>query len=352
VITLTIYQGSAFSTVLQAKDRSGEVPMYFLPDDVLTASVWNGQTQSELFAPTIQWFMGLADITVTSGGSGYIAPPITISGGGATEDATARATVIGGTIAEIDITSPGDQYTSAPTIAIGGVGVGAAAIGTPALGWQTGQVAIQMSAEATALLETMGQYRFRATVQRQTPLALIDCLIRVMPSPGAATQLTLTYNSYQDMLDIAPWIAGVQDVDVDQEGYYSQRLKARLWFDDIVLQRFQGGYSGQYGAHSNDFGSGGGSQWLGPDPLIRDYLAANKLVRTPAVVQACAHYAVAQVGIAQLGAGGGASLARWGQYHLAKANRDVLAIVAQIDADGDGIGELQCNLSTIGVTYG
>nr|WP_121269189.1 RagB/SusD family nutrient uptake outer membrane protein [Pedobacter schmidteae] len=73
-------------------------------------------------------------INVTAGGSGYLAtnaPTVTITGGGATRNATATVTIASGKITAINITDNGAFYTSAPTVTIaGGVGTGAAATAT------------------------------------------------------------------------------------------------------------------------------------------------------------------------------------------------------------------------------
>lgn len=49
-------------------------------------------------------------VLVTNGGSGYVSPTVTFSGGGATTTATATATVSGGKIIAINITNPGAGY--------------------------------------------------------------------------------------------------------------------------------------------------------------------------------------------------------------------------------------------------
>lgn len=71
-----------------------------------------------------------ASVTVTNGGSGYTsAPTVAISGGGGF-GATATATVSGGQVTGITITNPGYGYTAAPTFVLtGGGGSGAAAAG-------------------------------------------------------------------------------------------------------------------------------------------------------------------------------------------------------------------------------
>ena len=63
----------------------------------------------------------LTEITIDDGGAGYTsAPTVTITGGGATSDATATATIDAGTglLTGITIDDPGAGYTSAPTVTI------------------------------------------------------------------------------------------------------------------------------------------------------------------------------------------------------------------------------------------
>jgi hypothetical protein len=60
---------------------------------------------------------GVVNVTVTSGGSGYTAPVVTfVSSSGI--NATATATVTGGVITAINITSNGSGYQQAPTVTI------------------------------------------------------------------------------------------------------------------------------------------------------------------------------------------------------------------------------------------
>jgi hypothetical protein len=57
-------------------------------------------------------------ITVTSGGSGYnSAPTVSLSGGGGS-GAYAVANVVGGAVVSVTVVSPGSGYTSAPTVSI------------------------------------------------------------------------------------------------------------------------------------------------------------------------------------------------------------------------------------------
>lgn len=74
-------------------------------------------------------------IAVTNGGAGYVAtnlPTVTISGGGATRNATATVTITSGRISSINITDNGAFYTSAPTVSISG-GAGSGAVATASI---------------------------------------------------------------------------------------------------------------------------------------------------------------------------------------------------------------------------
>ena len=75
---------------------------------------------------------GVSRIAFTTGGSGYVAPPIVSISGGAGSNATAVATVSGGAVTAITVTSPGTGYGVSDTLSIGFSGGGANA--TPPTG--------------------------------------------------------------------------------------------------------------------------------------------------------------------------------------------------------------------------
>jgi hypothetical protein len=79
-------------------------------------------------APTLAASGSLDQIEVTSGGSGYTsAPTVNLTGGGGS-GATAVAVLDGDEVVAINVTNPGTGYTSAPAVAFtGGSGTGAAA---------------------------------------------------------------------------------------------------------------------------------------------------------------------------------------------------------------------------------
>ncbi|MDD4172949.1 MAG: autotransporter-associated beta strand repeat-containing protein, partial [Kiritimatiellae bacterium] len=87
--------------------------------------------------------LGVASVTVTAPGSGYIAPPAVLFSGGNGSGATAIAEIdtATGTLTAIRVTSSGTGYTSAPSVTLrGGGGTAAAAsatVGTSASGGLT-----------------------------------------------------------------------------------------------------------------------------------------------------------------------------------------------------------------------
>ena len=79
-------------------------------------------------------------ITLVSGGSGYtVVPTVTFSGGGATTQSTATATILNGVVTGFTGLTPGAGYTSTPTIKITG-GNGANATATANLDTSTTQL--------------------------------------------------------------------------------------------------------------------------------------------------------------------------------------------------------------------
>jgi Chitobiase/beta-hexosaminidase C-terminal domain len=86
-------------------------------------------TAGSTFSPVAQAAAAtVSKVTVTAGGTGFVAAPnVTLTGGGGT-GATATAIVTAGVVTAVAVNSPGAGYTSAPTVTfVGGGGTGAAA---------------------------------------------------------------------------------------------------------------------------------------------------------------------------------------------------------------------------------
>lgn len=229
-------------------------------------------------------------------------------------------------------------------------------IWAPPTGYLTGTAVVSPTAAQTTTLESNGEYILQlwwTSADASRTACVARRRIRVLDSPGAGTTTTLVYCTYADMLALGEWAEGVQDLNADQEGFYSQRLIARNWMDGVVSANFRGSFIGNFGAHSTaafGFGYVGYSRTIGPSPTILGYLASNFLLVTPPgttgwsgtqrtqIVRACAHKALSEVGLAQLGKN--STFFQFGCYHRDMAIRELTGIVAELDLNGDGIGEI------------
>jgi autotransporter-associated beta strand protein len=68
---------------------------------------------------------GVGSISLSDGGSGYIAPPIVTISGGSGSNATATATVSGGVVTAVVVTSPGTGYSLSDSLSVSFSGGGA-----------------------------------------------------------------------------------------------------------------------------------------------------------------------------------------------------------------------------------
>lgn len=227
----------------------------------------------------------------------------------------------------------------------------AAAVWATPSGYASGLAVISPMAAQSGLLEANGTYSLqvwwtRADGERTACIARRQLL--VLPAPAASTQAITPYCTYQDMLEVAGWVALAQSSDTDQEGFYSQRLQARTWFDWCILNNYTGASVGTLEMHSTlafNFGGGyGRRKSVGPSPSMIDSLAQNKLILRPQIVKACAHWSVSIVGLGQIGLNN--QWAAYGAYHRDMAQREAMSITAEIDLTDTGIGSIFVPLSS------
>jgi hypothetical protein len=282
---LEIVVGSHADFPLQCWNRGGQTQATFGASDVMTASVYRGQDEAALFAPTVAWY-------TADGGTGYGTGRVT-------------ATILTAQAATLE---PGGEYTLEVWC-------------TPA-----GQSA-----------ESFCAWR--------GPL-------RVLAAPGTATQAVTPYCALKDVLRYAPWVRLVQGFDTDREGFYDQRLEARQWLDQAILNNYRGAFVGLFETHSTAafaFGYAGWRRSLGPSPSLQTYLDSNYLLVKPYVVRACAHHAAGLIGLAQIGVNN--QQAALGAYHRDEAERLIAGITAEVDLNADGIGELFINLGSTNTLF-
>ncbi len=126
--------------------------------------------------------MGVAAISVSNPGAGYIAPPfVLISGGGGTGAvAVAELDAVPGKVTGFRILCPGSGYTSAPTVTLGGGGFITTASGATAV---TGPVAttggLSLKGPGTLTLTAANTYR--------GPTAVTDATLALSPA-GSITE--------------------------------------------------------------------------------------------------------------------------------------------------------------------
>lgn len=177
--------------------------------------------------------------------------------------------------------------------------------------------------------------------------ALIRFTLEVRPAPGAQAQTVRPYCGFEDMALYAPWVRLVQ-TEEDLSGFLEQRIVARQWLDWIILNNYRGASVGLFERHSTlAFVFGGGVGWrrsLGPSPSLITYLEEDKLIVRPQVVRATAYKAISEVGLAQIGINN--QWAAFGAYYRDQAERELTGITAEVDLNGDGIGELFINLGS------
>jgi hypothetical protein len=141
----------------------------------VTISNGSGASAEAVISPTF-----VSSISMTQTGSGYTFAEVSITGGGASIDATAIANIVGDAVDSITIVDPGEGYTSVPTVIITGDGSDASAtaqlepstiaainIVTPGEGYNTPPL-VSISggaASAIALLNATGVDRIVVTDQ-------------------------------------------------------------------------------------------------------------------------------------------------------------------------------------------
>jgi hypothetical protein len=208
-------------------------------------------------------------------------------------------------------------------------------------GYDQGELLITIASVQSAALEPGGTYAGQIWWDQQA-VVVLEFALYCKPAAGVADQDITPYNSYQDMLLYADWVKMIQRKDTDQEGFYSQRLQARQWYDQIILNAYIGTGWIPFGSPGVSMYSWSGgwsygftltSQWL------RDQLAADRLLLRPEVVRACAYKAISIVAMSPIG---GNNFQAAGQWFAREADREVLKTTAEIDTSTppSGLGGL------------
>jgi len=173
-----------------------------------------------LLAPTNY---GVSSISLSSGGTGYIAPPIVTLSGGAGSGATAIAQInpVTGVVTNLLVTSAGNNYLVSDTLTVsfaGGGGSGAAA-NTPAL---TANIGGGLTANGTGLLTLTGTNTYAGPTVINGGTIQIGNELQLGAVPASpATNITLNggglYNNYS-----APVLSANRTIYLGASGGYLQ----------------------------------------------------------------------------------------------------------------------------------
>lgn len=218
-------------------------------------------------------------------------------------------------------------------------------------GYDQGQVVLTIPAAQSATLTPNATYSLEIwwTKSDATRTA---CIVRgtllCLPAPGTGASTVTPYCTLEDCLQRASWIRMIQSADTDQAEFYRQRLQARNWMDWAIVNSYRGASVGLFEQHSTlAFVFGGGVGWrrsLGPSPSLLTYLSQNMLIVRPQIVTATAYKAIAEIARGQVGVQN--QWAAQAPYFDAMAEREIVGTTAEVDLNGDGIGELFINLGS------
>ena len=219
--------------------------------------------------------------------------------------------------------------------------------GDPSLG----QVRLDIRSAQTGSLST-GIYhlRLQVTAAGYTYDGLYATL-RLQATPGAASPRP-TYCTADHLNLYAPWLSRIQDLDQDQAGFAEQRAHSRDWFDDLILRAFRGGSTSISAFPCTAFWGQSQRRTGQANPYIKQLLANNQLIVTRKVIEATALYAIALVCQAQLMPGTKNPYGEMADTFLRRAEDRASTITAEIDLNGDGLGDIIIELGTSDVLWG
>jgi len=196
-------------------------------------------------------------------------------------------------------------------------------------------------------------YRLRVTVRHGGGDYLLhEGAVELMERPGSEPAMP-TYVSHAKCREIAPWIDLCFDPRKHLSGFLRERATARTAFDAILERHYRNGAFGEFEQHSAAalaWAGGGGRVSPLPSALLRQWLAADKLLVTPQVELINAYLAVAEIGRQQIGSNN--VFAAQGQYCADMARSLIANCTAEIDLNGDGVGEVPINLGCSNTLFG
>jgi len=219
----------------------------------------------------------------------------------------------------------------------------------------TGIVYVPFTAANTTSFEE-GVYRFDVlAAEGGVTRTVFDGRLEISAKPGSATAPT-TYCTYEDMKRYAPWIGDLADPEEDQQGFAEQRHAARVWMDTLAQKHYRAvGWTGNRQTsldHLLGFGCTRGEL----DTTLKGWLDDDRLLLDADVVNACAHYSIAEVIRSKLTPGtvsSGTGYSSFAAYHSAQARGKASTLVLRIDTTetADGEADIYIALGTTDTLY-
>jgi hypothetical protein len=171
----------------------------------------------------------------------------------------------------------------------------------------------------------------------------LDDRIQITPGPGTAAAPKV-YCSYSDLTDECSWIGELLDKN-DQAGFAEKRRQARDAFEDLLHRHFRSN-TGLTRQQALIAGVGTRRQGM-RSPWLTEQLAANKLIITPIIVRANALFALGAILKDKIGSKGRTSYQQLAAMYAGMADDVASGITAEIDADGDGYGDVAIELGIV-----
>lgn len=262
-------------------------------------------------------------------------------------------------------------FTSSATLSLAvwaGDDLPAVTTGSPSAEWidaAAGTVRLIFPAAFTDALSVGAIYTVNLTITVGTidPLVYTRPVAKlyILPEPGVAT-VGATYCTYDDCLTYASWLPRMQaDSAMLQTTLTEQRVLARRWLDNAIIERARRDVSEQYRRHAPvsategptiSSGVDAGYDWgpsIYPEPsiqtqveAIRTALANNYLMTTDGMARKItAHYAIYLACDGQLPGGDTPDYQEFGRRHLGYATIALAGYTARIDTDADGTADYE-----------
>jgi hypothetical protein len=253
--------------------------------------------------------------------------------------------------------APGRYDLATTPSAILWAGGPSAILARPSAAWDTAdRVAVVVTVAAADLAGLESQpYPLRVLVSEagDDPESVFDGWLEVLDAPATGSAPTPVYGNYSELIRHGGSRLA-QFLTADQlAGFLAERGEAREWLDGLILAHYRPKYTSYYGvgmAYTYGTGSlfplGIGSLGYpvaqqGPDPILRDALAAGGLAITPKVSEAVALYAVSLI----LGRQSSGDFQSSGLAARIRAEALAGSLVAIISTNGQDSANLAVNLS-------